>query len=656
MKYKYPFYKFNTVIVGSGAAGLNAAISLYEEGQRDIAIVTEGLKMGTSRNTGSDKQTYYKMSLSGDEPDSIGKMAKDMFAYGCVDGDIALVESACSVRSFFHLVDMGVPFPTNEYGEYVGYKTDHDSAQRGISAGPYTSKYMTEALEKKVREYNIPIFDGYLAMQLLVNEQRACGVVCLNKKKIDQSDLRYAIFSSTNVIWATGGEAGMYKASVYPMSQSGGMGVLLKEGAIARNLTESQFGIASIQFRWNLSGSFQQCLPRYISTDEDGNNPIEFLNEYFSAPQNLIRAVFLKGYQWPFDVSKICNEGSSLIDILVYQETVLKGRRVFLDFMHDPESLLRDGKCDFSLLSSEAYDYLKNCDALCSSPVERLERINPSAIEVYKDHHIDLHTELLEIAVCAQHSNGGIEGNSWWESSLKHLFPVGEVNGSHGVYRPGGSALNAGQVGGLRASHYIVNVYDSPAMDSDEIMRCCGMEIENTIHSSDQALHKNGPYTDLDNIDRGMKNIMTHFCAFVRSTEGCKQALQSNRMFQQQLDNASVSSPSELIHLNKLKSLCISQFTYICAINNYIKEVGISRGSYLVHNERGELPCKGADEIFRNVMSVTDTSLIQEIKYNKNNQTCNIVWRKVRPIPERNLWFEKSWQNYLQKHIYQCET
>ena len=53
-------YRYNTVIVGSGAAALNCADRLYQFGQKQIAVVTEGMKMGTSRNTGSDKQTYYK--------------------------------------------------------------------------------------------------------------------------------------------------------------------------------------------------------------------------------------------------------------------------------------------------------------------------------------------------------------------------------------------------------------------------------------------------------------------------------------------------------------------------------------------------------------------------------------------------------------------
>ena len=46
------------IIIGSGAAGFQAALRLYQNGERDLAIITENIKSGTSRNTGSDKQTY----------------------------------------------------------------------------------------------------------------------------------------------------------------------------------------------------------------------------------------------------------------------------------------------------------------------------------------------------------------------------------------------------------------------------------------------------------------------------------------------------------------------------------------------------------------------------------------------------------------------
>ena len=123
----------NTVIVGTGAAGYNAADRLWELGQQDILIVTENRMAGTSRNTGSDKQTYYKLTLSGEIPDSVMEMAENLFTGQCVDGDLALCEAALSVQSFMRLVELGVPFPKNRYGEYVGYKTDHDPRRRATS-------------------------------------------------------------------------------------------------------------------------------------------------------------------------------------------------------------------------------------------------------------------------------------------------------------------------------------------------------------------------------------------------------------------------------------------------------------------------------------------------------------------------------------------
>jgi succinate dehydrogenase/fumarate reductase flavoprotein subunit len=159
--------------------------------------------------------------------------------------------------------------------------------------------------------------------------------------------------------------------------------------------------------------------------------------------------VFLKGYQWPFDVRKV-PEGSSIVDLLVHKETSEKGRRVFLDFRSNPQNL------DFDALSVEAKDYLERSGALFGTPLERLEKMNPGAISLYRDHNIDLAKEPLEIAVCSQHNNGGLAGDIWYESTnIRNLFPIGEVNGSHGVARPGGSALNAGQVGAFRAAEFI---------------------------------------------------------------------------------------------------------------------------------------------------------------------------------------------------------
>ena len=142
----------NTGVVGAGAAALNAADQLYARGVTDIALVCEDIGSSTSRNAGSDKQTYYKLSLSGGEGDSVREMAQTLFDGQCVDGDIAMAEAANSAACFLRLCELGVPFPVNRYGEYVGYKTDHDPRRRATSAGPLTSRLMVEALERSVRK------------------------------------------------------------------------------------------------------------------------------------------------------------------------------------------------------------------------------------------------------------------------------------------------------------------------------------------------------------------------------------------------------------------------------------------------------------------------------------------------------------------------
>ncbi len=125
----------NTLVVGSGAAALNAAVRLHASGIKNIAVAAECFGGGTSFEAGSDKQTYYKLSLAGDSPDSPLDMARDLGSGGAMHGDIALCEALGSARAFMDLVGLAVPFPHDRFGAFVGYKTDHDPRQRATSAG-----------------------------------------------------------------------------------------------------------------------------------------------------------------------------------------------------------------------------------------------------------------------------------------------------------------------------------------------------------------------------------------------------------------------------------------------------------------------------------------------------------------------------------------
>ena len=262
MKNTLSFLTYDAIVIGTGAAGYNAACRIAQQGEKSVAIVTEGILTGTSRNTGSDKQTYYKLGLSGDSPDSVRKMAQNLFAGGSVDGDNALCEAALSARCFLNLCELGVPFPVNRYGEYVGYKTDHDPFERATSAGPLTSKFMTEALEKQANALQIPVFDNLLAVEILQDENGVCGLLCLHTKTAE-----FIVFRTPNVILATGGPAGIYADSVYPGCHTGTSSLAINAGAKMQNMTEWQYGLASIAPRWNVSGTYMQVLPRFVSID-----------------------------------------------------------------------------------------------------------------------------------------------------------------------------------------------------------------------------------------------------------------------------------------------------------------------------------------------------------------------------------------------------
>jgi len=649
--YSLAVYSLNTVVVGSGAAGLNAADRLCALGQTDVAIVTENMMSGTSRNTGSDKQTYYKLTLAGSENDSVREMAETLFEGGAMHGDIALVEAALSSECFHRLASIGVPFPHNTFGEYVGYKTDHDPRQRATSAGPYTSRFMTECLEKEVQRKGVTVMGGYQVIGILTENggDSATGLLTLNLNGLNDPDSRYALFNCRNIVYAVGGPAGMYGASVYPGSQRGSSGIAFEAGVRGKNLTESQFGIASLPFRWNLSGTYQQVVPRYISTDVDGGDEREFLADWISDSGKLLDAIFLKGYQWPFDPRKI--HGSSIIDVLVYHETVIKGRRVFLDYRKNPSALMTNGNPDFSRLGEEGRNYLEHSGALFGTPVERLKTMNAPAYDLFREHGIDLEDELLEIAVSNQHNNGGLEGNIWWESNLKHFFPVGEVNGSHGVYRPGGSALNAGQVGSFRAAQFIAKRYGKTPPEAKDFVKRNRTQIEKKLSLGKAFTQSVGSSDTTGEILSEIHGRMDRAAGVIRSYNDVESAILAAKDALYNLNrNMTLKSINGLPDAFTVYDLLLSQYVYLNAIADYIEQGGQSRGSYIIHDKDGDIPLDGLPDDFR--FSLEDDSLsgrVQLLSYIDGN--CEGEWEDVRPVPESGGWFETVWKDFLDDKI-----
>jgi len=580
--------QYHTLIIGTGCAGYNAAYRLARLGIRDIAVITEGRFMGTSRNTGSDKQTYYKLSLAGDDGDSVREMARTLYDGGGVMGEHAMAEAAYSVRAFMNLVELGVPFPANEYGEYAGYKTDHDPRRRATSCGPLTSKYMTEALERAVLDMGVEVIDLQRVIKILTKDGKVCGVAA-----VSTATGELHVISCANVIMCTGGPAGIYENTVYPESQHGATSLAIDAGASLSNLEEWQYGIASTAFRWNLSGTYQQVLPTYISVTPDGEER-EFL--YEALGDRSLGLIFLKGYQWPFDVRKA--DGSSLVDLLCAEETK-RGNRVFLDFRRNPRGL----ENGFGALPAEAYEYLEKSSALFGTPIERLRHMNEGAIELYASHGIDLYAERLEIAVCAQHCNGGVSVDGNWQTEITGLYAAGEAAGTFGVYRPGGSALNSTQVGSLRAAEHIA---------SQEV------RVPATVHYTLPVI-KHGE-SNVACLMKSLRHEMSCAADFDRSLVMMRELYRKvSHLADNFFDTAVIADTSETSQLFKLYDTVLTQRSVLSAMIRSAEEIG-SHGSAFVDREG----VKSTDVRKTRTVTRGGTSEITE----------------VSPLPDGELWFE----------------
>ena len=663
----FPLHSANTLVIGSGAAGLRAAIELNELGQQEVLMATDRLGAGTSFNAGSDKQTFYKLSLAGAAPDSPHRMAEDLFSGGCMHGDVALCEAGHSAAAFLGLVRMGVPFPHDRFGCYPGFKTDNDPLGRASSAGPLTSRIMCERLSDEVRARRTPVLDDHSVVALLYEDDEKRGRTVIGAVAVHPASrgtnnpFGIVLFNAKNIILATGGPAGIYEDSVYPESQRGSTGIALEIGAAARNLTESQFGIASLRPRWNLSGSYQQVVPRYVSTDKSGSGEKEFLNAFFPDMKTLAGAIFRKGYQWPFDAARVLDRGSSLIDLLVFRETRILGRRVFMDYTRNPSG--PDGSPVFSsaILDEEARIYLDNSGALKSAPIERLKAMNPAACELYSGRGVDLAKDKLEIAVCAQHLNGGLAGNIWWESNIRHLFPVGEVNGSHGVRRPGGSALNAGQVGAMRAALFIASRYSGPLPDTDRFMRLAARRTGESIAFACKASGGDGASAaddddtvSPDEVISEIKQRMTGCGAIIRERSSVARARKEAwRLFSRACAGLDAGSAAAVVQAFHAKDLCLTHALCLEAVHEHIEKGGGSRGGCLVQDREGVVPCSGLDPEWRFTFTEPGVFVDRKVLDVSFDMVHGVEkrWVDIRPVPTEDAWFEKAWSDYSQDRV-----
>lgn len=584
-----PIYRCEALVLGSGAAGMRAVVELKRRGI-DVLVASTGLFAGTSACSGSDKQTLYTASTDY-KGDNFIKYAQGLCAGGAMDFSIAYIEAVGSIDAIGGLQFMGLPLPHDDNGAILRYQTDHDEAGRATSCGPRTSKLMVKVLFEEALTLGVPILPSCSGIRIVKEEdedgERVVGVIALHREE-ERNEYGLIFIQCEDLVIATGGPGELYRDSVYPHHCHGGLGIALEAGIELCNLTESQFGIGTprTNFPWNLSGTYVQVMPRVYSVDEGGNE-IHFLKRYYRTTREMVSNTFRKGYQWPFHSTRMLDYQSSLFDLAVFLERQA-GRKVYLDFLRNPEPVNEGESFSLDDLDPDVRTYLENNEALQELPIDRLRRMNPLAIELYKMHGTDVTKEPLEFAMNNQHMNGGILINDWGQTSLEACYAIGEAAGSHGVTRPGGAALNSGQVFGKRVAVAIKrsrlhkNIPEAKNGSIEAALQCA-LEDADRYTTEGEGLAPKDVKTEI-------QARMSDCAGIICSGPEVKNALLAARELRRKIEREGlqVNSASLVGQAFRWKHMAYVSEAVLSALDHYIENGGGSRGARAICSEDGE--------------------------------------------------------------------
>ena len=244
MKYS----SYSVVIIGSGIAGLYAALKIEQQAKLPdgILLITKG-KLGESNSRYA--QGGMVAVLKENKDDSVSSHISDTIRAGAGLSDFNTVKfiSENSDTVVKDLLDLGVEFDRDENNKLTFTMEAAHSARRILHAGgDATGRMMEQALSKKVHENsNIDIYEETMAVELLVNSSSECrGVIVYNELTEE-----YETIYSSAVILATGGVGQLYKYTTNPAGATGdGFALAYNAGAVMQDMEFVQFHPTALAF------------------------------------------------------------------------------------------------------------------------------------------------------------------------------------------------------------------------------------------------------------------------------------------------------------------------------------------------------------------------------------------------------------------------
>jgi hypothetical protein len=150
-------------------------------------------------------------------------------------------------------------------------------------------------------------------------------------------------------------------------------------------------------------------------------------------------------------------------------------------------------------------------------------------------------------------------------------------------------------------------------------------------------------------MQRRMTGCGAHIRPLDKIEQGIRECLDEIKSF---VSETKIAANKEIPQAFMNRDILVSQYVYLCAIREFIRKGGGSRGSYLIQDKNGKLPIESLTEDFR--FSLDDGKLLNsvcQIALDADSMECKCEWKPVRLIPLDDNWFENIWAEYRKGNI-----
>lgn len=459
---------YSVIIVGSGIAGLYAAIKMSE-----TLNLPDGILVITKSQLSESNSRYAQGGIVGVMPentaDSVSLHVADTIKAGCGLCDFNVVKfiSENSNLAIKDLIKYGVQFDRNEKNE-INYTLEGAHSVRRILhvGGDATGYGIEKELVNKVKNdpsisSNITIYEDTLAVDLLVDSKNICrGVITYNEVSHEYE----AVYAPATVL-ATGGTGQVYKYTTNPSVTTGdGLALAIRANAKIKDMEFIQFHPTALCIKNNDS--------RFLISESVRGEGARLVNqdgEYFMAnhPQKDLA---------PRDV--VARE--------IYSQ-ISKGNDVYLD--------------------------------ASSINIDKFKKRFPNIYKTCLENGIDISKDYIPVSPAAHYCMGGIKTQVNGKTSIENLYAIGEAacTSLHGANRLASNSLLECVVTGYELVDTLSSQQLQPSKIIDE-------KIMTTIKQYTIDDETSDDYIDVKELTSEIKKTMWDKVGILRTEESLNKA------------------------------------------------------------------------------------------------------------------------------------